>query len=149
MTLLQTSPLLFLRPDGQSNIAGWPLDGRLSLTEIELLAFFAEPKTSESAIGANFDGELIARAIKQGLLVERDAAGQCQGALWETYNQQRAAHYMFSSFEEGKDNAGTAEKSNLPGPTFKEHLKQSGADFAQAFPHLLNRRTERFFTDER
>lgn len=148
MTLLQTSPLLFLRPDGRSNIAGRTLQGRLSLSEIELLSFFAEPKSSDLAIDANFDSELIARAIKQGLLIECDAAGQGQGSLWETYNQQRAAYYMFSSFEEVKDRVSKRDKSNSSGPTFKEHLKLNGAHFAHSFPHLLNRRTERFFTKE-
>ena len=57
MTLLQTSPLLFLRPDGRSNIAGRPLQGRLSLSEIELLSFFAEPKSSDLAIDAKFVGQ--------------------------------------------------------------------------------------------
>jgi hypothetical protein len=55
---------------------------------------------------------------------------------------------MFSSFEEAKDRASKRDKSNSSVPTFKEHLKLSSAHFAQSFPHLLNRRTERFFTEE-
>ena len=137
MTLLQTSPLLFLRPDGRSSIAGHQLEGRLSLTEIEMLSFFAEPKTPDLAARAKFDDELIARAVTQGLLVECNKDGQSDCSLWETYNQQRAAFYMFSSFEDRE-----------PDVSFVEHLKHSNNNFAESFHKLFNRRTERFFTDE-
>lgn len=146
MTLLQTSPLLFLRADGRSSVAGRRLNGRLSLSEIEMLSYFAEPTSVESAYGANISKEQIERALSLGLLVEYDDTESGAGSTWEMYNLQRAAFNMFSSFEESN---GPDMPDEL---AFKEYLKASNslapATFTANFSNFLKRRTERFFRDE-
>lgn len=138
MTLLHTSPLLFLRPAGQSTLAGKPLSSTLSLTEIEMLSFFAEPHELEQAKDAGFQLEMVDQALSRGLLVECNESGFGAGSTWEDYNLQRAAFYMFSSFQPQCPSV----------PAFREPLKLSGVGFADSLPKLLNRRTERFFKDE-
>lgn len=146
MTLLQTSPLLFLRADGRSSVAGRPLNGRFSLSEIEMLSYFAEPASVQSAYAANISKEQIERALSLGLLVECNDTESGAGSTWEMYNLQRAAFNMFSSFEEsnGPDMAD--------GLAFREYLKASNsfapAAFTANFSNFLKRRTERFFRDE-
>lgn len=139
MTLLHTSPLLFLRPGGRSTVAGRQLDYRLSLAEIEMLSFFAEPADFEKAVQFGFDKEQIGGAVKHGLLVECDDTGNGAGSTWEDYNLQRAANYMFSDFQ---------SQSHSADLSFKAHLNQSKEGLAASLSTLLNRRTERFFTDE-
>lgn len=191
MTLLHTSPLLFLRSGGNSSIAGRSLNRRLSLREVEMLQFFSEPHTEESALEAHFDGKLIAGAREGGLIVECDDAGIGSGSTWEHYNLQRAAYCMFSTFDENGDlasgHADDVQRGNLVGhvglrhshhrhghemeglwlkgdsinKTLSQHDGRSMHFANQIHPQthaslsgkalaaLLNRRTERFFSDEK
>ncbi len=139
MNKLHTSPLLFLRPGGQSTIEGRPLQTSLSLKEIELLSFFAEPSSPERAIENGFEKEYIERALDQGLLVAYEENGFCRGGTWEAYNLQRAAFYMFESL---------SAPLNGEQAKFRTHLCASKNNIAASFSSLLKRRTERFFTDE-
>lgn len=139
MTVLHTSPLLFLRAGGKSSIAGRELSGSLSLREIEMLSFFAEPASLAKAIEFGFDSKLIECALEKGLLVGCDETGFGEGSTWEVYNLQRAAYLMFSNFET------PAVANDL---TFKSPLRPGRNNFAESFSSLLSRRTERFFTDE-
>lgn len=138
MSYLMSSPLLFLRPAGKSSCAGQRLEFVPSLKEVEMLSFFAEPASFEDGLEAGFERDLIESLRKKGLLLDCDEAGNCQASSWEIYNLQRAAFLMFSCFSE---DSGAA--------SFKLPLaRKAESDFADNFSRLLNRRTERFFTDE-
>ncbi|MBX9721185.1 MAG: nitroreductase family protein, partial [Candidatus Obscuribacterales bacterium] len=139
MSKLHTSPLLFLRPGGQSTIEGRPLQTELSLKDIEMLSFFAEPASPERAIEEGFEKDYIERALDQGLLVAFEENGFCRGGSWEAYNLQRAAFLMFECL---------AAPRNGEVPKFKTHLNANKQNIAEAFPSFLKRRTERFFTNE-
>lgn len=140
MTRLQTSPLLFLRPALQSELEGRRLDCSLSLSEIEILSFFAEARSVEEAIDAGFKREAIEGARQKKLLVDTDENGLASGSNWEIYNLQRAAFLMFNCMNSP---AEAAKASFLP---------VFGADRneldASSFASFFHRRTERFFLDE-
>lgn len=138
MKYYHSSPLLFLRPAEQSRLAGRRLEFVPSLKEVEMLSFFSEAQSVESATEAGFESEMIEIAVSKGLLLECDKDGFGSGSTWEVYNLQRAAFLMFSGF---------SNASNLEAK-FKLPLTRSNHEFAADFNVLLKRRTERFFTEE-
>ena len=69
MNLLQTSPLLLFRPEGEWTVAGRPFCGRLSLDEIEMLSMFSEPTSIDEGVESGFNRAMIENAVIQGLLV--------------------------------------------------------------------------------
>lgn len=137
MSLLQTFPLLYLRPAGKSTSAGQPMRSRLSLSEIEMLERFSRPTSIEDAVIDGYPRPMIEAAYREGLLVDCDKGGVSEGTTWESDNLQRAACYMFTDF---------ASKSDCG---FHTYFKQNVAEIGHHLSTLLNRRTERFFTDEK
>lgn len=138
MSRLQTSPLLFLRPGNRVTIEGRPVNFKLQMQDIELLSFFNEPASDEEALTAGYEIERIEQLVKAGLLVsEAPAKSFCRGGTWEVYNLQRAAYLMFNTVFDNEADS-----------TFRSYQGTSEDIMNPNFGKMLNRRTERFFTDE-
>lgn len=138
MPKFKTSPLLFLRPGNQVSLEGRPLDRRFSLADLELLTYFAEASSCEEAISNGHESNKIDEFLKAGLLVQEAQETEfCRGETWEVYNLQRAAFLMFNTVFK-KDSE----------PQSRTYENTSNEIVVESFGKLLNRRTERFFTDE-
>ncbi|MBX9686238.1 MAG: nitroreductase family protein [Candidatus Obscuribacterales bacterium] len=177
MNKYHTSPLLFLRPQGRSTLEGKALTRKLSLRDVELLSFFMEAREIEAAIESSFKQEEIDELLKIGLLVPCDDAGFGRGSTWEIYNLQRAAFLMFGSRSQEISAASSgatspsAVSNSVSALTHESNesfsssakvartativptapvldLGSRSAEFLGAFDSLIQRRTERFFTDD-
>jgi SagB-type dehydrogenase family enzyme len=136
MGLLQTSSLLFMRSTDGTLVDGRHCQQSLSLDDIELLSFFAEPSSLEQGKEAGFDEDRIENAKSLGYLVDCNKDEIPHAGIWETYNLQRAACLMYETI-----GGGTRRNSFYP-PV------QNTLGLTDNFSALLNRRTERFFSNK-
>lgn len=144
MNRFETSSLMFLKPGCSGTIEGRPIESQLKLRDIEILEFFMEPNTVATGLDAGFENEDIDRLIELGLLANSvDSVSGAPGALWETYNWQRAALLMYDT--------GNWQATSSHSDLFQEHRVNLGAGSDDAatevMEKLLDRRTVRFFSE--